>query len=821
MKRALFFMALALSAASSVQAQMPKWCNPPVLFDWATHSQTMTIYVAPNTGDYYGSNGSYDANGDLREYTFGTWTYENPNVGFGSPLNSLYTRESNIIKVPNTCNDYYVIYATCKAVGTTAYVRYTKQHWQGSGNFWYDDNVQRYLDLTQVSGSGWCNLAISKQLPNKNRYLFISGTNGLGKYLIDNDKISFVSMVTSSSSNIYRGEEGELYESGSGYKYATGGYASTSEEKIGVITMDANGNYVSQQSYSGVGKVHGIEFVDNDHILFSSTSGIGLLTLSTSSVSYLSNTGSCRNAHIEKAIDGKYYTLGTSGSDLKLVELNPSTLTTTFTSYTYNSIIKSPADPNVHTLVDQVDNENYVTAEYRADLISKDDPSDIGTEPNGLSSNIWASDDIWNVRDSTSPPLVHQNPGYTGIGNVMKLRITNAGCVTSAPSHAKMYWTLGATGEAWPNAWTGTPLCAGQPNGGGELTTPYGTTTYASGLGFNIGALAPGQSQILESKWQPVDPAIYSCTGITLGLNPMICFLGRIVDAADPMYNETNGSISANVRNNNNIVTRNTTLVNLPGNFLRVIHGGGGVLVSNNLSEATAFNISIRNVPGSGGSGTPFSNLGDVTLQVSQNFYDSWRIGGGSTVGLRLIDPQSHTFRVTDIANATFNNVMIGASEVMSMQADFSLTAPTGIRDTYVFDISQTSLQDDQDHSSHCSYIVSITDEEDGGSDGGDGKKTATGIGSIAVAGNAAVTVTPNPAQDVLNLSITSTAKDVVTVEVFDIMGRTAVKSFRDYAVQQGTTSLQLPVSDLANGMYLVRITGTHISSYSKIEVRH
>ena len=194
-------------------------------------------------------------------------------------------------------------------------------------------------------------------------------------------------------------------------------------------------------------------------------------------------------------------------------------------------------------------------------LIIRDAVNDAGIQPNP-STDVWTSPDLWNRRDNNGNPNDNQDPGYGSgtLGNLMKVRIKNIGCATSQQSYVRLYWTLGQTGEHWPNSWNGVEkinnVAAGAEIQGGNWTVS----------GYVIGPLAPGAETIVQGKWFPPNPASYvdpnqPSQPSPVASNAMICFLARIDDPAhEPMYSELSSATTStghNIRFNNNIATRN------------------------------------------------------------------------------------------------------------------------------------------------------------------------------------------------------------------------------------------------------------------------
>jgi hypothetical protein len=461
-------------------------------------------------------------------------------------------------------------------------------------------------------------------------------------------------------------------------------------------------------------------------------------------------------------------------------------------------------------------------------LMSYDDNLDVGNEPNNESANIWVSNDIWNRRNNIGSPNDHQEPGYssTSLNNIMKLRIRNVGCQASPVAHAKMYWTMASMGEQWAIDWDGTSQLCGVA-ASGEVTNPNTGQNYVLGSGFQVPALAPNQTFVVEGKWKPKNPLTdYACKQPGMGSEPMICFLGRILSAADPMFNEAFGPIYPNVKNNNNIVTRNTKLVNLPGAYAMVKPPIGTVLAHNYLDVATRFNIRFRAATPND---TRFGNIGTTVITMDDELWRAWMQGGGRADGMVLTNPAAHEFRVTDLANATLYDVVLEPGAYANIGAGFMLNQPVDTRETFNFVISQELSEgaaEDNPYGSDCVYVVTITDgeSEPDGEVNPDGEinPNITGIRQAqATTSGSRLTVKPNPANDQVTLLFDMPSNGTVAVAINDANGR-VIKNLGDrVACTKGANRLTFAIGDLKPGTYLVAVSTPTGRQTSKLLIVH
>ena len=214
-----------------------------------------------------------------------------------------------------------------------------------------------------------------------------------------------------------------------------------------------------------------------------------------------------------------------------------------------------------------------------ADLYMKDQVADAGLEPNpDNTSAYYATPDIW-IRNTNDGGTVHQNPEY-GQTNYVYVKVRNRGVAASLAtgSRLKLYWAKASTGLGWTYPWTGATYgCAGTPlNIGGAIGTKV------------IPAVSSGGTTTLVFSWTPPKPTDYEpCFGTDAS---HFCLLARVETTSVVPYGmafpETN-NLWDNVKNNNNIVWKNVSVVNvLPdATFIRTsVLVAGGKLLSRDFS---------------------------------------------------------------------------------------------------------------------------------------------------------------------------------------------------------------------------------------------
>lgn len=89
----------------------------------------------------------------------------------------------------------------------------------------------------------------------------------------------------------------------------------------------------------------------------------------------------------------------------------------------------------------------------------------------------------------------------------------------------------------------------------------------------------------------------------------------------------------------------------------------------------------------------------------------------------------------------------------------------------------------------------------------------------MATSDGITLNVYPNPASDVLNVSIQSGEMQEVSIDIIDITGKTVFNQTQ--SIGKGNTMLQLPVSGMAEGLYFVRVRGEYVNESMRITVKH
>lgn len=498
-----------------------------------------------------------------------------------------------------------------------------------------------------------------------------------------------------------------------------------------------------------------------------------------------------------------------------------------YTPLADNIMYPSPFDCNINFTQGQIDViydtydkifKNDLTG--REDLVSSDNEWDAGHEPyvgtNYIGQlpnlDIWQSPDIWNCRTTgTCASDDHQSAGYlTPNKNTLRVKVTNRGCATSTAAQMHAYWTLGSTGELWSSAWINKTLCGDLA--GDEI--PNLPVTNPATYGKTIPSLATGASTTIDFDWYPIDPT-NKFTCITGGLskysdgNPMICLLSRIVSANDPMFNEQTGKIGPNVGKNNNIVTRNTSLVKMSAHKLSP-GNGGTVLVESAASSAAAHSIRIKDISNS--PGLFFDISGQVIMWLSDELWTAWTYGEQQISGGKIYDAKEHLVAFSS-PDGALNNVTLQPGVAYKVAFTFyvdDLTVNSDSRD-HSFMLYQTAGEETlPDAASACIFKVHVDDAEaddDGDMGSMHGSNKFSGNSGNAIAGNNGRSVLfPNPVTNTVNLQLDLAADGPVDILLVDINGRTVGHLATERQFTKGIHTEQFNLAKYADGIYFMKI---------------
>lgn len=485
----------------------------------------------------------------------------------------------------------------------------------------------------------------------------------------------------------------------------------------------------------------------------------------------------------------------------------------------------------------------YKTGDF--DLYMKDNEADNGYESTDPYPNVYASPDLWN-RLGTTPftyDTKHQNIDYsTSQYNRAYIRIHNQGCTASTESKLYMYWTRARLDEEWEKFWkydlTNNAIYDGSQmrQGGGEITIndindPSSATkelTIPAGIEPNavyhlVDDYTSGQ------EWVAPNPAWYTIAGFGSyssafyqGVQrPIICMLARLVNTSDPIsFSSTSTPIDPYVRKNNNVVTRNSALVDDPAFLVSNPNGGWNhgwntVMVNNSRSTGQTINLHLDLIPEETEATQPFSDFGEIYLGLGSDLWALWVSGG--KLGSGIEEVETGILRVTDYNNAVLEGIAMKDASfnenfTFGVRFDYfgGVTAPAVVHN-YAYQISQEFPSLENIHGSNAVLYTSVQAA-------GSSKTGALNTPKWeAEKEQDKINVYPNPFDGSTTALVNITQAGNYTIAVKDIMGRTIETLCDNCTLQQGKHNFAIDGAKYDAGVYFVTIFGGDSQNTIKI----
>lgn len=439
------------------------------------------------------------------------------------------------------------------------------------------------------------------------------------------------------------------------------------------------------------------------------------------------------------------------------------------------------------------------------DLAMKDSPYDLYQEPNNQEAvdprdwEIWHSPDLWVHNSSNGPITTNENAEFFtgGTPNNVYVHIRNVGCAASPATGMNLhaYWTKASTGEAWKSAWdtaTAPGVTGARIAAGGEIT---GSIT-----GIALKSIQPGKDTTIVIPWTVMNPAAYYGQPSSVDA----CLLARIQESNTAPYGMAFAEVSnttTNVKKNNNIVTRNTSLVNLGRSHAKIYHE----IIFSNAEIADNGNqiFSLQMLTDKDIQKHFAGNLSDyiyATLTLDPVLFDRW-VAAGAAGSYGLINPETKSVTYDPSTPLRLDGISLAPGERFTVGIMFQLrdnTVPFNIDDKHIY-VRQLTTDSLGDHVyGNVSYDIHIdTDNPDNGL-----KPTLWRTASVAPAQNFAVY--PNPANDVVNLYYSGAENVTIDIEVTDITGR-HIYNAKAVSFENGRT-LGINIASNTPGVYIVHL---------------
>lgn len=416
---------------------------------------------------------------------------------------------------------------------------------------------------------------------------------------------------------------------------------------------------------------------------------------------------------------------------------------------------------------------------------------------------------------------------------------------SSGNDQLKLHWAKANTNLAWPQHWDGSLFVQGVQMGG-----EVGTKT--------IPALAPGQEAIIEFEWNVPNPELFQ----GINANPWhFCLLGRIISDDDPMtVSETAVyGLRYSLENNNNVVLKNTTVVDeVPNGDDRSmidnknLKQGGVVAISNLREKANTFSLEL--IPDNTEKGKSIYQEVEVRIVLDDVLSNSWIRGGQKGIG--YVSTNNKREKIVTGDNFKMENLTLKPNELGTVFVSFNfLTQETTEKEEFIYHLVQRDANTgeviggetfevrkkerprfyadagndievkrnqfvtlsakrvgkdviynwcntDKEHvhegriySFHAKKSQEYKLEVVAKSDG---YKDYDNVMVNFITPHAIHYLAPNPAQDQLSIKITN--GEIHQVIIYDLYGRKVLKS----------RERKIDVSSLASGLYMIKIYSSH-----------
>ena len=175
--------------------------------------------------------------------------------------------------------------------------------------------------------------------------------------------------------------------------------------------------------------------------------------------------------------------------------------------------------------------------------------------------------------------------------------------------------------------------------------------------------LQPGEAVVIQVPWYPPNPADFGCFG-----DPgHMCLLGRIETSTTAPFGMTFPEIvnvHTNVRNNNNIVWKNVTVVdNFPGASM-----AASILIRNIFPQTVLTQLRLVKP----NQGPTFLDFGDIFVDMKPELFARWTEGKSAGEGFEVVGPT--TIKVTN-TQTVLANIRLEPGETFPVEVRFALTS--------------------------------------------------------------------------------------------------------------------------------------------------
>jgi|GEM_PF-850545 len=471
------------------------------------------------------------------------------------------------------------------------------------------------------------------------------------------------------------------------------------------------------------------------------------------------------------------------------------------------------------------------------DIWAKDGLLDNGTEPNVDPNNdYWQSPDLWNCWTNYTC-TVHESPEYMNVGwNYVRNIIRNEGSQASDSLTVYLYWTLGGFYEKWPLSWHFDTISNGFYNPNYGQTFPMGSEIGTVG----ISSIPANGTVTINHDWAPPHPSWYDTSSFYSAerVKHPLCLLSRIVNCHQNPYGMSFQEIEptgVNVKNNNNIVTRNTEVYDSIGTNKKtpvfVLRMG------NQWSVSRKVRLSLSN------SISNYWDLGYITLQLSPEIFTAWSNAGAVGSGYTL----SGDVFIISGDGFYLENIPLPADQWGWAYFQFRMYSGqniTSYRGTQLFNFVQYSSEDPDniayESDGGFNFLLNLYpgEEEDPGGPGDVGqiiqpeegaeqkaqkggvvlwsqpasvpeesqgikpgqKETATGLYTVTT-----VKAYPNPSSGTVYFELSLESRREIGIEIFNLLGAN-VGSIDSKEYAAGRHTVNFDGTKLASGTYIAKV---------------
>lgn len=388
------------------------------------------------------------------------------------------------------------------------------------------------------------------------------------------------------------------------------------------------------------------------------------------------------------------------------------------------------SDTKLHTLYYR---NNYYDG---LDLYMQDTPNDLGNEPNINSNCFYVSDDIWvRNQDDGLENQETENAIYNpNKDSYVYVRVRNKSSIPSlGTEHLKLYWSKAGASLYWPNSWNGSSL-SGIIRGDIINSLP-------------IPPISPNSEAILKYRWRLPNPEDYS----SFGENWHFCLLARIESDKDTMsYQETN-DLNSNIRNNNNIILKN----------ISIITNGetSSISIINPLPRRKNFLINFNNqeivYP-------PLTKQAEVLVKLNDKLFQEYLKNISSAKNISVYNSKTNTVILTD----EFASMEVGLNpeemNMITMQFKF-LTQELGDKSKFKFNVALSDLNDNIFGGEI--FVINKSDRPLFKADAGEDKVILKGNSVILNASSIGETVTYNWKENGIDSIVVGQSTEVAPLE--------------------------------------------------------